>query len=75
MLAELIYTFGGSTLVNPIEDGPSRRCSQMGEGAKRPPLPKICHTYPTMMKLGTVISYLNKIQNIYKSRDTRLDSC
>ena len=24
-------------------------------------LPKICHTYPTMMKLGTVIPYLKKI--------------
>ena len=26
------------------------------------PFPKICHTYPTMMKLGTVIVYLKKIQ-------------
>ena len=25
------------------------------------PLPKICHTYPTMMKLGTFIPYLKKI--------------
>ena len=25
-------------------------------------LPKICHTYPTMMKLGTVIPYPKKIQ-------------
>ena len=30
--------------------------------AKKPPLPKICHTYPTMIKLDTVISYLKKIQ-------------
>ena len=30
-------------------------------GAKRLPLPKICHTCPTMMKLGTVIPYLKKI--------------
>ena len=29
-----------------------------GSGAKRPLLPKICHTYPTIMKLGTVIPYL-----------------
>ena len=29
---------------------------------KGPPLPKICHTYPTMMKLGTVIPYLEKTQ-------------
>ena len=34
----------------------------MGGGAKRAPLPKICHTYPTMMKLGTVIPYLKKIK-------------
>ena len=26
-----------------------------GGGVKWTPLPKICHTYPTMMKLGTVI--------------------
>ena len=29
---------------------------------KRPLLLKICHTYPTMMKVGTFIPYLNKIQ-------------
>ena len=40
-----------------------------GGGAKRPPRPKICHRYPTMMKLGTVIPYLKKIQKIYESRD------
>ena len=34
-----------------------------GRGQKGPPsLPKICHTYPTMMKLCTVILYLKKIQ-------------
>ena len=38
-------------------------------------LPKICHTYPTMMKLGTVIPYPKKIQRIYESRDTPLDFC
>ena len=36
--------------------------------------PKICHTYPTMMKLGTIIPYL-KIQKINKSRDTILEFC
>ena len=41
-----------------------------GGGGKKAPLPKICHTYPTMMKLGTVIPYLKKIKNIYQSRDT-----
>ena len=39
------------------------------------PLPKICHIYPTMMKLGTVIPYLRKIQKIYKSRDLSLEFC
>ena len=33
------------------------------------------HTYPTMMKLGTVISYLTKIQKIYESRDTPPEFC
>ena len=45
-----------------------------GEGAKKTPhLPKICHTYPTMMKRGTVIPYLRKIQKIYESHDTPLE--
>ena len=55
-----------------------RSCSQMGwggvGGAKSSPLPKICHIYPTMMKLGAVIPYLMKIQKIYESRDTPLNS-
>ena len=36
-------------------------------GGKKAPLPKNCHTYPTMMKLGTVIPNLKKIQKIYAS--------
>ena len=43
-----------------------------GEGAKRSPLPKTCCTYPTTMKLGTVIPYLKEIQQLYESRDTPL---
>ena len=39
------------------------------------PLPKICHTYPAMMKLGTVIPYLKKIEKIYESRDTPPEFC
>ena len=35
----------------------------------------LCHTYPTIMKLGTVITYLKKIQKINKSRDTPLEFC
>ena len=46
-----------------------------GEGAKRPPLPKICHTYPIMMKLGTFIPYPKKIQKLYESRDKPFDLC
>ena len=36
-------------------------------------LPKIFLGYPAMMKLSTLIPYLEKIQKIYKSRDTNLD--
>ena len=45
-------------------------------GGKKPTLfPKICHTYPRMMKLGTVIPYLKMIKKIDESRDTRLVFC
>ena len=37
--------------------------------------PKICLTYPTIMKLGTVIPYLKKTQKIYKSHETPFDFC
>ena len=40
-----------------------------GEG-KKYPFPKIYHRYPTMMKLGTVILYLRKIQKTNKFGDT-----
>ena len=33
-----------------------------GGVTKRPPFPKICHAYPTKMKLGTVIPYLKKTE-------------
>ena len=62
-------------LLNPLQDGHFWGCSRMGEGGKKhPSLPKICHTYPTMMKLSTVIPYLKKIQKIYKSHETSLSS-
>ena len=44
-------------------------------GAKKAPLPKICHTYPTVMKLDTVIPYLKKIQKLYESQDKPLKFC
>ena len=43
---------------------------------KKPPSPallKICHTYPTVIKSGTDIPYLEKLQKIYESRDTTLE--
>ena len=59
---------------SPIQDGHFRGCSGMG-GDKKVPLPKICHTYPTVMKLRTVIPYVMKIQKKYESRDTPPHFC
>ena len=39
-------------------------------GSKRPSLQKTCRTYPTMIKLGKVIPYLKKIQEMYESLNT-----
>ena len=50
------------------------RAAHGWRGAKKATLPKICHTNPTIMKLGTVIPYLNKFQKLYESRDTHLSS-
>ena len=62
--------------VSPIQDESFWDCSSMGWGmAKRLPLPKICQTYPTMMKLGTAIPYLKKVLTIYESGDTPLECC
>ena len=36
-------------------------------------IPKICHTYPTIIKCGTVVPYLKKTQVINKSRDKLLE--
>ena len=39
-------------VISSIQDGNFRGCSPIeGVGAKRPTIPKICHTYPVMMKL------------------------
>ena len=64
-------------VINTIQDGPFRGCSRNrveggggggGWAKKSPPqkcpLPKICHTFSTMMKLGTVKPYLKKIQKM-----------
>ena len=40
-----------------------------------PPLPKICHTYSTIMNLGTVILHLKKFQKDYESHEIPLEFC
>ena len=62
-------------ILNPIQDRLFRGCSRMEGWDKKAPFPKICRTYPTMMKLGTVIPYPKKIRKIYESRDTPLEFC
>ena len=46
-----------------------------GWGGQKGPLPKICHTYPAMMKFGTIIPYPKNIKKIYESRDTPIEFC
>ena len=52
--------------------GAAHKCVCGGRGQKSP-FPKICHTYPTMMKLGTVIPFHRKLANFVKSRNTDID--
>ena len=70
-----LYKVGYILILNPIQDGHFWGCSRMGGGAKSPPLPKVCHTYPLMIKLGTAIPYPKKIQKMYQSRDTPPEFC
>ena len=55
------YCFFYFYFFNPIWNGPFRGCTRM-EGAKKVPVLKICHTYPTTLKYGTDIPYLQKIK-------------
>ena len=59
--------------------GTANRWGGGGGGQKTPsqksPFPKTCHTYPTKIKLGIIIPYLKKTQNIYESRNTPLEFC
>ena len=78
MIAGAVNDFFPWLYFNAIQDGLFWKCSQMGGGGgggKKHPLSKICHTYPTLMKLDTVISYLKKIQKLHESRDTPLEFC
>ena len=60
-----------NSIFNPIWDGPFRGCSRMmggeGVGQKSAPYVKIYQAYPTMMKLGTVVPYLKKIEKCMNS--------
>ena len=71
------------SVFNLSQDGHFWVCTRMfggggvgggGEGQKCP-IPKICHTDPTIMKQGAVKIYLKKIQKIYESRVTSLEFC
>ena len=57
---------------NPIQVGVFGN-TPWWEVGKKGPLLKICHTYLTMIKLGTVMPYLKKTQNVYESRKTPLE--
>ena len=74
-LIKLVFKMTWRKNFNHIQDGLFRGCSRIGGGGQKGPLPKIFHTYPTMMKLGTVIPYPKNIQKIYESRDTPLEFC
>ena len=60
--------------MNPIQDESVRGCSWIG--GNKVLLPKICHAYPDMMKLGTVVSKKDKkklknhVTHILSSIDT-----
>ena len=61
--------------INPIQNGHFRGSSRMEGGSKNGSLSKICRTYPTMMRLGTVIPYPKRIHElrVYESRDTPIE--
>ena len=54
---------------NSILDG-HFRAAHGWRGAKEATLPKICDTYPIMMKICTVVPYLEEIQKQNGPRDT-----
>ena len=49
-----LWPYSGWVFLRLLTDG------WAGRGSKKPPLPKICLTYPTIMELATVIPYLKK---------------
>ena len=71
----LRYFIFFETIINPIQDGLFRDYSRMGRAKKAPLLLKLCHSYPTMTKRGTVIPYLKEKQKMYKSCFTLMEFC
>ena len=69
------YVFINYYFFNPIEDGIFWGWSRMEEWWGRTPISKICDTYLTIMKLGTVIPSLKKTRKIYGSHDTPFEFC
>ena len=61
-------------LLKPLQDGRSWGCSQI-VGQKGSISLKFVSPTRTMMKPGTIMLYLKKIQKIYKSRDIFLEFC
>ena len=53
-LLQLTELYKFFTTLNPIQDAYFWSCSWIGgRGGKNVPLPKICHTYPKLIKLGS----------------------
>ena len=62
--------------VNPIQDGLfSELLTDKGGRGGKTPLPEVCYTYATMMKLATVIPYLKRMQKVFESRNKSLEFC
>ena len=59
-MAECGMLISSRNNVNPVQDEPF--LGYLWIGREKVPLPKICHSYRTMIKLSMVIPYLKKIQ-------------
>ena len=70
-MAECGMLISSRNNVNPVQDEPF--LGYLWIGREKVPLPKICHSYRTMIKLSMVIPYLKKIQKKHKSCDAALE--
>ena len=60
--------------INSIQGGLFQSCSRIGSD-KKVSLPKISHTYHTMLKLGIFVDLLKKIKKIHKPCDSFPNFC